>query len=80
MFRLTGRLYQCQTKICNVTIPALCNLRTMFNQYIIQDHIFLIQLGILLSGMGGMGKTCLANAVCYDMRREDWNTTKVELR
>jgi len=39
-----------------------------------------IQLGILLSGMGGMGKTCLANAVCYDMRQEDWKTTKVELR
>ena len=37
-------------------------------------------IGILLCGLGGMGKTCLANSVCYGLRSDHWHTTKVELR
>ncbi|CAC5389083.1 unnamed protein product [Mytilus coruscus] len=35
---------------------------------------------ILLCGLGGMGKTSLANTVCYRLRGECWKTIKIELR
>ncbi|XP_071133831.1 uncharacterized protein [Mytilus edulis] len=36
--------------------------------------------GILLCGLGGMGKTSLANTLCYRLRGECWKTIKIELR
>ncbi|CAG2204743.1 unnamed protein product [Mytilus edulis] len=36
--------------------------------------------GILVCGLGGMGKTCLVNTVCYELRSEKWKTIKFELR
>ncbi|XP_052089140.1 uncharacterized protein LOC127725855 isoform X3 [Mytilus californianus] len=36
--------------------------------------------GILVCGLGGMGKTCLVNTVCYELRSDKWKTIKFELR
>ncbi|XP_071136925.1 uncharacterized protein [Mytilus edulis] len=36
--------------------------------------------GILVCGLGGMGKTCLVNTVCYELRSDKWKTIRFELR
>ncbi|CAC5389087.1 unnamed protein product [Mytilus coruscus] len=36
--------------------------------------------GILVCGLGGMGKTSLVNTVCYELRSDKWKTVKIELR
>ncbi|XP_052089144.1 uncharacterized protein LOC127725855 isoform X6 [Mytilus californianus] len=36
--------------------------------------------GILVCGLGEMGKTCLVNTVCYELRSDKWKTIRFELR